>query len=292
MLLGWAMFHIWYWHPKYVREGRRWLEELLSAAENKTGVPGELIGNVLFEAAALTGMQHDFPSSDAYLERCLALRQSLGDKHGQAMALNGLGSNACAQGDITRARTLIESSLAIDRELSQIPHVQLINLAEVAQIQGDCSTAIECLKEALQIGRETHNQGSVAIVLAGLARVEQLTGDRRQALSNYKESLRLFHELEDLEGTAYLFDSLGTFFSIIEPGEGDFHLAVQLFGAAEELRKSIEVPQSKREAAFVNRNVDYARNQLGTDAFQSAWLEGANCSSEELVQRILQRTDE
>lgn len=292
MLLAWAMFRIWYWHPKYVREGRRWLEELLSAEENTGSVPDELMGNVLFVAAALTGMQHDYQTSDAYLERCLALRQSLGDKHGQAVALNGLGSNACALGDMTRARTLIESSLAIDRELGQIPHVQLINLAEVAQIQGDYEKAIECLEEALQIGRETHNQGSVAIVLEGLARVEQLTGERQQALRNYKESLRIFHELEDLEGTACSLDSLGTFFSTVESSEEDLRLAAQLFGAAEELRKSIEVPQSQLETAFVNRYVDLARKQLGIEAFQMAWLEGTRCSSEDLVQRILQRADE
>ena len=288
MRLAWAMFRIWYWHPKYVREGRRWLEALLAAAESRTGLSGDLVGNVLYETAAIAGMQHDFPSSEAYFARCLALRQSMGDKHGQAAALNGMAGNACEQGDITQARRLYETSLAIDRELGQVPDVQLLNLAGVAQIQGDYAKAIDCYEEALQIGREAHNLGRVAGGLVGLARVEQLTGERRQALSHYKESLRLFHELEDLEGMACLLDSMGTFFASAEPGEGDPHLAVQLFGAAEELRKSIEVPQSQVEADFISSYFDLARSLLGEEAFSAAWQEGNTVSIEELVQKLLQ----
>ncbi len=288
MRQAWAMFRIWYWHPKYVREGRRWLDALLTAAESYTGLPGELMGNVLYETAAIAGMQHDFTSSDAYFARCLALRESMGDKHGQAAALNGMAGNACEEGDIPRARSLYETSIAIDRELGLIPHIQLYNLGGVAQIQGDYAEAIECYEEALKIGRAEHNLGIVAMGLSGLAVVEQLIGERRQALSHYKESLQLYNELEDLEGIACFLDRLGTFYASNEPGEGDPHLAVQLFGAAEELRKSIEVPQSKMEASLISSYVGLARSRLGEEAFHLAWQEGKTIPIEELVQKLLQ----
>jgi tetratricopeptide (TPR) repeat protein len=267
-----------------------------------------VLENVLYETAAIAGMQHDFQPSDVYFARaesrggsfpgrlaggkcgfnCLALWQSMGDKHGQALALNGMGGNACEQGEITQARALYEASLAIERQLGQKPFSPLLNLGGIARLQGDYVTSIAYYEESLQLLREAHNLGGVAMGLNGLARVEQLIGERELALRHYKESLRLFHELDDQESIACTLDSLGTYYASEESGEGNLQLAARLFGAAEAVRKTIEVPQSQVEASSIKSYVDQAMQKVGAGAFQAAWREGNAASIDALVQKMME----
>ena len=111
--------------------------------------------------------------------------------------------------------------------------------------------------------------------------------ERKLALDHFKESLQLRWELDDQEGIAYALEGLVTYFASAEPGEGDPSLAALIGGAAERLRKTIEVPHSLVEAAYLQMYVDLARQQLGDEAYQEAWQEGRGTPIEELVKKML-----
>ncbi len=287
MQLTWAMYRFWYWRNQHVREARRWLDVFLADAGGCTGLPTDLLGNVLYEAGVIAAIQLDHPAAEAYLKRSLALRRSIGDKNGEGAILNSLGTIAYEKNDFLRAKELFEAGLAIDREVGQNPAAPLYNLGEVSQFLGDYAKALEYYTECLQLDREAHNQASFAGSLAGLARVELQIGERKLALEHYKESLKLRWELDDQEGIAYALEGLVTFFASGEPGEGGPRLAAQIAGGAEALRQTIEVPHSLVEAAYLQMYIDLARQQLGEETFQLACKEGSAIPLEELVLRIL-----
>ncbi len=288
MRLVWAMYRFWYWRNQHVREARLWLDGFLADAAGHTSLPIDLLGNVLYEAGVMAAIQLDLPAAEAYLRRSLVLRQSIGDKNGEGAALNSLGTIAYEQNNFLQAKELFEACLAIDREIGHPPAAPLYNLGEVSLFLGDYVTAREYFEESLQLDREAHNQASFASTLAGLARVELKLDERKLALDHYKESLRLRNELEDQEGIALALEGLVTYFASGGPGEGNPSLAAQIAGAAEALRKTIEVPHSLVEARYLQEYIDMARNQLGEEVYQAAWREGNAAPIEELVQKILQ----
>ncbi len=290
MRLAWAMYRFWYWRNQHVREARRWLEVFLADAESCTGLPTDLLGNVLYEAGVIAAIQLDPAAAEAYLSRSLALRRSIGDKNGEGAILNSLGTIAYEQNDFLQAKKLFEAGLAIDREVGQNPSAPLYNLGEVSQFLGDYTRAREYFAECLQLDREAHNQASYASSLAGLARVELQLGERKLALDHYKESLKLRWELDDREGIAYALEGLVTYFASGEPSEGNPSLAAQIAGAAEVLRRTIEVPHSLVEAAYLQMYIDQVRSRLGQEAYEAAWQEGSAVPIEELVEIILQET--
>ena len=71
----------------------------------------------LSAAGNLAWHQTDYPAARSLLEESLAISRDLGDRGGIASSLNNLGNVAIEQGDYPTARTLYEESLSIRREL-------------------------------------------------------------------------------------------------------------------------------------------------------------------------------
>ncbi len=287
MRLAWALYRFWYWRNQHAREGRRWLEALLAAAEGLTTLPADLLGNVQYETGVIASMLKEFQPAVGHFSRSLALRQSIGDKEGQSAVINSLGTIAFEQQDLAKARTLFEESLALHLEIGKNPAVRLSNLGMIAFFQGDYAKAREYIEKSLQINRETNNLASLAGDLCSLAGVEVRQGDRKTALAHLLECLWLRREVDDNEGIAYALEGFASYYACGGPGEKDPYLAAQLFGAAEELRRTIGIPLSQVEWDENRRFLDPARILLGEDAFNKAWQGGRAAHIGELIREIL-----
>jgi len=288
MRLAWALFRLSFWHNHHTREARHWLEALLSAAEGVPDLPADLMGNLLFETSLIACRQLDLPSAKTFLTRSLVQYQSIGDKHGQAAALNSLGFIATEHQDFAQARSLFEASLILKRELGENPAMQLNNLGMLAHYRGDYAQAIEYLKECLQIAREGQDRGLIALGLCSLGEAELGQGDRRMARVHYLECLRMHQESGDKEGIAYALEGLAGCYVGGKPEESDPYLAVRLLAAADTLRKAIGAPLRQVEARNSQQAAGLARTSLGEAVFQSAWQEGEAQSIEALIQAIVQ----
>ena len=112
--LAGLLWRYWWMHG-HLREGRRWLEDLLAAAPD---APPELRARALDGAGVLAAAQGDQVRARVRHEESLALWRQIGDVQGTADALNNLGSVLQQQGDDAGAMALHEESLALYRDLA------------------------------------------------------------------------------------------------------------------------------------------------------------------------------
>src|SRR5262249_2493210 len=105
----------------------------------------------------------------------------LGDKRGIANSLNSLGNVAQDQGKYEEARTLLQESLTISRELDDKRGIaiSLDSLGTLAYAQGEYEAACARYHDSLPIRGELGSKEGIAENLEGLAGV-LVAGERRE----------------------------------------------------------------------------------------------------------------
>ncbi len=178
----------------------------------------------------------------------MRLHRELGDKDGMAWGNTLWGRLALSQSDASTARSLLEESLALSREIGAQQYFteSLSFLARVEAHQGDHATARTLYEQSLELCQEISYQVWVAPCLEGVAGVVAA-----------QES-----EGASLAGNLW---------------------AVRLWGAAQTLRETIGAPMPPIDRADYERAVAAARVRLGQEAFAAAWAEGQTMTPEQAL---------
>jgi tetratricopeptide (TPR) repeat protein len=189
------------------------------------------------------------------------------------------------QGDYAVARSLLEESLMIRRQLGDKAGiaVSLNNLGMVAIQQGDYAIARSLLEESLLLCREVGDQWLNAAALETLGDLRRAQDDHAGARSLYGDSLAIYRRLEDKRGIAHCLEGLAT----VACMKGQHKRAAQMFAAAEALREASAAPSRKSERANDDRFVMAARAALGEETFASAWAEGRAMTPERAIEYAL-----
>ena len=292
------------------------IERRLEAKEN--------IVHTLSYLGVVDQRQGDYAAALAWHYQGLTLAREIGDKAGIAQMLQQLGSVASERGDHSEARVLQEQSLAIGRELGNRRGIaaSLGQLGVIAMYRGDYPEALSLQQQSLDLSREMGDRSAVARSLQHLGRVaaeradyaaarsqleESLTlrrqlGDRHElaaslaelglleryqqrfdaARERFEACLAIWRDLGNRQGVASLLGGLaGLEFSLGRPEP-----AARLWGAAEALRETIDVPLQPFERGRYDRDVAAARAQAGADRFASAWREGRAVSVEQAMDTV------
>jgi non-specific serine/threonine protein kinase len=246
--LAGAMGRFWFLRG-YWAEARRWLLEMLQAADEravqfsrvkvlnaiasmaqgqgdyasarKFGVEALAVsreaGDTQQTAAALNTLailawqRGDLDQARVYLEESLALRQHSGDEAATALAVNNLGCLALLQADIGRAELLFADSLRMSRA-GDFKHgiaTATLNLGDVAMRRGDYVSARVLLDEGLTLARDLGETTLTPIGLNSLGDLLGRQGDRPAARAVLVEALHLSRELGHKRVIADVLLSLG-----------------------------------------------------------------------------------
>jgi predicted ATPase/DNA-binding SARP family transcriptional activator/Tfp pilus assembly protein PilF len=129
----------------------------------------------------------------------------------RARALNVAGLLAYRQGDYAAARSAIEESLAIQRELGEPRGIaeSLNSLALVAWNQGEYGSARALHEEGLAIRRALGEPRGIATALTNLGLVAWAQGDYGSARTLYEEALEVWRDLGDPRALAACLANLG-----------------------------------------------------------------------------------
>jgi hypothetical protein len=129
------------------KEGGGWLDKVLIRRDTLSVAIRAKVLNGAGYLAVLQGKA----SASRFFEESLALYRELGDKHGIAFALLGLGEIAEHEDDWVQAAALLHESEGIYRELGDKRGIAWATglLCSVRAEQGDIARAIELLKESL-----------------------------------------------------------------------------------------------------------------------------------------------
>ena len=195
-----------FWEVRcHFREGRRWLEDLLSRAPEGTPVRAK----ALLGVGWLASNQWDEPAGIGFLEACLRLCEELGDRPGAAWAkvrLAFLDRNN-ARGTFER---LIEESLAVFREVGDDRGIGEALLHLGVYTRGtDQHRALALLHESLSHVRKSGDVSRTIWTLNRLGSLCHYSGQAERARSHLEESLSLAGSIGDTQGVGWNLGDLG-----------------------------------------------------------------------------------
>jgi tetratricopeptide (TPR) repeat protein/transcriptional regulator with XRE-family HTH domain len=207
---------------------------LIACLDQATGTGQH--ARIIALTAGLAGLlRRDGPWAEAITRHATALRSArhIGDRLGQAAALNGLGDIRQITGDYPGAARDLEQALGIyfdlgDR-LGQAHALQ--NLGWVRRLTGDYPGAVRGLEQALGIYRDLGHRLGQAAVLTDLGDLRRLTGDYPGAARDLEQALGIFRDLGHRPGQAYTLARLG----IVRRLTGNYP------GAARDLEESLGI---------------------------------------------------
>jgi tetratricopeptide (TPR) repeat protein len=128
--------------------------------------------------------------------------------------------------------------------------VVLNNLGNVALAQGEHGKARVLVEESITIQREIGDKWGLARSLYHLGEIALDRGDLEAARRLYEECLWIRRGLGDKWGAAECLKALAA----VASGQDQVELAAQLFGAAEEMRESVNTfPASADRVQVVRR---------------------------------------
>ena len=193
-----------YWDAKgYLREGRGWLDALLSRPSDVDMPPtgrdsGITSISTMTRAKALLGAGMFARRAGEYEQARSALEASLELSAGQrpewisALALGQLGHLARRQGNLEQATAYIKKGWALlQRSGEPVAGIFLSDLGHLAQMRGDLEQATVYLEESLALARRVGADFWAGFPLAGLAQVALLRGDLDQSAEYFAESLAI-----------------------------------------------------------------------------------------------------
>jgi tetratricopeptide (TPR) repeat protein len=227
-------------------------------------------------------------SRDRNAEEARELARAAGDEEGAAQAMGILADVVAFRGDLATAGALYEEAAELARlrgdrlELA----ITLYSLGYVARLQGKLQAAEDRFEESLTISRELGDVMGQAAALQSLVDIASDAGDHARALSLLRESTELLESIRYVSG---LLESLNTHAGLLTKlGEAD--AAARLWGAFQVLAAEVGRDAAHPlEAAARDENVAAAREALGGEAFERAWVEGGSLSLDDAVAFALER---
>lgn len=266
-----------------------------------------------------------FGEGRAWLEALLA-RSSGVATIVRAKALQAAGIVAVlGQGDYASGREFLSKSLAIWRDVGDMPNIAALldNLGTLHSVEGDHAAARPLYGESLAIRRQLGDKWGLALSLNNLGFVLYRQDDYPAAYALFEESLALWRERGDGQNIAKALSNLGLVslsqehyaeaysflkeslqvrlevgdkwgiahslegFAGLAEAQGAAAKAARLFGAAEALRASIGAPLRPTDRPDYDRKVAAARARLTPEAFSAAWLAGRAMTLDRAVQEAL-----
>jgi predicted ATPase/DNA-binding CsgD family transcriptional regulator len=279
---------LWFWfHSGYVSEGQGWLLRGLSSRGSAEGRQARSAARakVLCGAGLLGWIQGDRAAARSRLEESVALWRELKDEEGLAQALRILGHVMLGQGDPTVARSLGE--------------------------------------ESVELFRKTDDAFGLATSLATLGLIALIQRDYAAARVSLEESVAICRRSEDDWALSLALRNLGilalkegdheraaallgeSVLVLQEPKSafgmmnldllataismrGDHERAARMFGTAAAAREAAGISMVPSVLEDYDRGVAAARAGLGGTAFDAAWAEGKTMTPEQAIDYALE----
>jgi predicted ATPase/class 3 adenylate cyclase len=258
----------WFWQARgHATEGRAWLDAGLNRPEASSA--DDLRQNALLGAGSLAWVLGDDAAARRQLGESADIAAQMGDRRARAIALAILGHAMVDADDLVAARTILEESVGIAREVRD-PFVlarSLGTLADLARHEGKDEEATLTADEAISVFERVGMDEGVAFNLFyGGAGLRQR--DPEEAVVRLIRAIELFDKL-DLPHGLYLALLLLT--DITRPPAES---AARLLGALEVLHERTGFRISTVDRQMSERIRAAAVDVLGPDRFATLAAEG------------------
>ncbi len=277
-----ALWRFWWMHS-HLTEGRYWLEQVL-VVETQPEL-STYRAKALHGAGVLAYYQNDYERANHWLLEGLALYRQLDDPRGMANMLNSLGVVAIYQSDYTRASELHAEALRLRRAASDQRGIaiSLNNLGLVAHYQEDYTRAIRLFEQSIALFDEVSDERVKSAVLSNFGQSLLGLGDYQKAKSYLRDSIQveavLGNRADCIESLEAMGRAMATTDQVVR--------GVQLLGAVEALRESIQAPLPPISRRNYERDLTRFRAQLDPRSFATAWATGRTMSLQQAIELAL-----
>jgi predicted ATPase/class 3 adenylate cyclase len=263
--------------------------ELLANEEAKEGSEAKLFLLDRFGWVALR--REDYGRATELFEESLALSRKMSDTWWIATSLANLASVSGFRGDSERATELYEQSMDLFREQGDKQGLAycLNNLAMVvcSQGQGDLGRAAQLTEESVALQRELGTRGGVSMGLCNLGWMTLLQDGLGSAAEFYRESLSLSWDT----GLNLIVQSALEGFACVAGAKGEVERAAQLWGAAQALHETKDIPRDSDFLSEADARISVVRAGIGEEAWEEALRKGRAMTLEEAVAYALEREE-
>jgi tetratricopeptide (TPR) repeat protein len=214
-------------HPYLVRCGH-WDDALaidnaaVLAAERDQDVPGLAVS--LLNLGAVQLLADDYSSAMVNVARAQRLYIRLGDRRGEACAIEYIGAVQYAMGEYAPATRNLRRALALCAEVGDLAGEADVRyrLGVVTHLTEDYASASSSLVRAYTLYRRLGNRRGEADALSYLGLVQGLAGDHSPAMRTLARALASFEEIGDRRGQAGTLRRLSMLFRVI----GEYSLSL------------------------------------------------------------------
>lgn len=268
------------------KEARAIFAKLLAHSE---AAPRDAVRACALAAAGrLAWVADDCPASLTYQEEALGIFREVDDPAGVARALADLGFLALDEGEMPRARALLEEAAALfeariaitenPRLLAHIEHVRSV----LAAAEGDFTMALVLDEKCLDLFHRAGDTWLSIIVSWSIGVNAAVLGRFDLARKHLSECLKVGLELGNRWGASYPLDA----FAVLAVAEGRNELGAKLFGASDAQRiRSGLVPRAADHPAI--RAILAAATEFSGPDIEDARRAGQLLSLEEATELAL-----
>jgi predicted ATPase len=271
----------------HLTEGCQHLTRIL--ARGDTQEPTAARARALHLASVLLNTLGDDAQGDRMQEQCLPIWRHLGNRAGVATSLFHLAGRAYQRGELARAQSLWEESLAEAEDAADkatIAYV-LVYAQSIIMEQGDPAAARSYFERGLALSQEVGVTLLAAVAHDALALLDRTQSNIESAEEHLRESLTLHQASGFLRWVPNVLISIAGLAAV----QGQAGRAARLFGAADALRQAMEVHLNVREREEYERDVALARLGLGETDFAAAWAAGQAMTLEQAVRVALEEEE-
>lgn len=310
-----ALGRFWFMRGHF-REGRHWLEEMLTAQDGGDGQPGTreagggeaateasegLARGVSFQAhvrhrmGALLGaatialFQGDCEASDRWSAEYLEFARAAGQKRQIAFALFNLAITAAYAGDYERAEPHAREALTLARAIGDewLIARPVVPMGLVALHRRDFAAARALFEEGISLSRKVGDSWSVAQIIPHLGEALQEQNEFEATRALYQEGLALCRQIDDRRLVTWYLVGLARMAS----AQGRAAGAARLLGAAEALLELLGSSLPEFMSASLESSQSVARTALDEETFAAAWAEGRAMALEQALTAALEFSD-
>lgn len=274
----------WYWDLRgFVREGRARIEPFISLAEQLPPSAEIAYAYIMFGHVAM--LQGDRETAFALPHRALEMGQAIGDDRTIMIATQRIALHQARMPDPISALPTIEKALALGRRFRHlhVMYTMLLDIAEIAHLQGDEERAQACFQEALALIEQAGDRWNLAAIQYSIGVHELNHGNNAAALEAFSESLLVKVGMNDRRGLAYAFDSLAWMAARLD----DPARAARLFGATDALFERMGARLFPRRQHLHNEAMAAAWLALGDIVYEAEYARGYALSVDEAVAQAL-----
>ena len=250
---------------------RKYFEESIRLAR-QIGEKYRLAEALSFMAVGKAFLE-DREDSYPLAEEGLALAREMDDKFLLGMALSNMAATiAMTRGDTTAMRSIAEEGLRLLREVGANWAIAMstLGMAFFATRKGDYAQARLLFENGMALFRELRDEHRVTMARSELAHLDRRQGHIAKAKALYRETLLDWQRLGHRAAIAHELECM----AMLALAQEEEQRAARLFGAAEILRETINIPMTPFERAEYDREVESLRLNMDEAAFTKAWSEG------------------